>query len=46
MAQYASKYFGQDSHGLVRRDVPLGRVDIGRMESLGEVPGREDAPAK
>jgi hypothetical protein len=46
MAQYASKYFGQDSHGLVRKDVPLGRVDIGKMETLGEVPGKEDAPAK
>ena len=44
MAQYASKYFGQDSHGLVRREVPLGRVDIGRVESLGEVSGKDDAP--
>jgi len=37
MAQYASKYFGQDSHGLLRDRVPEGRVDIGDVESLGEV---------
>ena len=36
MAQYASKYFGQDSHGLVRKEIPLGRVDIGEVKSLGE----------
>jgi hypothetical protein len=42
MAQYASQYFGQDSHGLVRKEVPLGHVDIGEMKSLGEV----DAPQK
>lgn len=39
MAQYASQYFGQDSHGLVRRIVPMGHVDIGSVKSLGEVDG-------
>jgi hypothetical protein len=38
MALYASKYFGQDSHGLVRTAVPLGRVDIGQLKSLGALP--------
>jgi hypothetical protein len=37
MAQYASQYFGQDSHGLVRKAVQLGHVDIGDVKSLGEV---------
>jgi len=30
MAQYASRYFGQDSHGLVRKPVPLGHVEVGQ----------------
>jgi hypothetical protein len=38
MAQYASKYFGQDSHGLLRERVPEGRVEIGAVKSLGTVP--------
>jgi hypothetical protein len=38
MAQYASRYFGQDSHGLVHDTIPLGEVDIGEVKSLGEVP--------
>jgi len=42
MAQYASKFFGQDSNGLVHTLVPLGHVEIGNMESLGET----DAPKK
>jgi hypothetical protein len=42
MAQYAAKYFGQDSHGLLRERVPEGRVDIGDLKSLGAV----DAPGK
>ena len=42
MAQYASQYFGQDSHGLLRARVPEGRVDIGETKSLGEV----NAPQK
>ncbi len=38
MAAYASKYFGEDSHGLIRKEVPLGRVDIGQLKSLGALP--------
>jgi hypothetical protein len=38
MAQYASRYFGQDSNGLLRARVPEGRVNIGEVKSLGEVP--------
>ncbi len=40
MAQYASRYFGQDSHGLVQKAIPLGRVDVGEVKSLGEVPAK------
>jgi hypothetical protein len=40
MAQYASQYFGRDSKGLLRTRVPEGRVDVGEVKSLGEVPGR------
>lgn len=29
MAQYASRYFGQDSHGLLRSQVPEGHVEMG-----------------
>jgi hypothetical protein len=39
MAQSASKYFGQDSQGLVRTSVPFAHVDIGDIKSLGEVNG-------
>ncbi len=28
MAQFASQYFGQDSHGLVRHPIPEGRVEV------------------
>jgi hypothetical protein len=38
MAEYASRYFGQDSGGLLRNRVPEGRVEIGEPKSLGEVP--------
>jgi hypothetical protein len=38
MVEDASKYFGQDSHGLVRKPVPEGHVDIGILQSLGDVP--------
>jgi hypothetical protein len=37
MAQYAARYFGQDSHGLLRDSVPEGQVEIGEVKSLGEV---------
>jgi hypothetical protein len=41
MAQYASRYFGQASHGLLRTLVPDGRVNVGEPKSLGEVDGPE-----
>jgi hypothetical protein len=37
MAKAASEYFGQNSGGMVRRDVPLGRIEIGDVKSLGTV---------
>jgi hypothetical protein len=40
MAQYASLYFGQDSHGLIHKEIPLGHVEIGDLKSLGAVPER------
>jgi len=36
MAQFASKYFGQDSHGLLRKPLPEGHVTLGKLE-VGEV---------
>jgi hypothetical protein len=38
MASFASQYFGQNAHGLVRRLVPEGHVEIGDVKSLGAVP--------
>jgi hypothetical protein len=40
MAQYASTYFGQDTHGLLRSPVPEGHVEIGDVKSLGPVPDK------
>jgi hypothetical protein len=37
MAKYASAYFGQDSHGLVRKPIPEGSVKVGEPKALGEV---------
>jgi hypothetical protein len=37
MALEASKYFGQDSHGLVRKAIPEGKVVVGEVKSLGVV---------
>jgi hypothetical protein len=42
MSQYASKYFGQESHGLLRTQVPEGKVEVGEPKSLGEL----EAPQK
>ncbi len=42
MAQYASQYFGKDTHGLLRMRVPEGNVNVGEPKSLGEI----EAPAK
>jgi hypothetical protein len=35
MTENASRYFGQDSHGLVRKPVPEGRVAIGDVKVIG-----------
>jgi hypothetical protein len=43
MAQYASQYFGQDSHGLVHKEIPLGDVKIGQVKSLGTAQNPSDA---
>jgi len=40
MAQHASPFFGRDSHGLVRREVPQGRVDIGDIKLVDSSPTR------
>ncbi len=36
MALFASRYFGQDTHGLLRRPLPEGHVTLGKLE-IGEV---------
>jgi hypothetical protein len=35
MAKYASPFFGQDSHGLLRTKVPDGRIDVGDPTIIG-----------
>jgi hypothetical protein len=40
MAESASPYFGRDSHGLLRKELPAGRIDIGVLKSLGIVQSR------
>jgi hypothetical protein len=35
MATYASQYFGQDSHGLIRQAIPEGNVEIGIPKTVG-----------
>jgi len=40
MAQFASGYFGQNSHGLMRKEIRAGHVEIGEPKSLGTVPDR------
>jgi hypothetical protein len=40
MTQIAAKYFGQDSHGLIIKAIPEGRVEIGEPRSLGDVPAK------
>jgi hypothetical protein len=37
MAKDASRYFGRDSHGLLRKPVPEGQVELGRPETLNVV---------
>jgi hypothetical protein len=43
MAQYASQYFGQDSHGLIRRAIPEGNVEIGIPRTLS-LDGEKNGP--
>jgi hypothetical protein len=38
MVKQASQYFGQSTNGLLRKPLPLGRVDVGEVKSLGVVP--------
>ncbi|HEY1791926.1 MAG TPA: hypothetical protein VGG34_03345 [Opitutaceae bacterium] len=37
MAMNASRYFGRDTSGLVRENLPAGRVEIGTVKTLGVV---------
>jgi hypothetical protein len=37
MAKNASQFYGEDTHGLVHKDMPVGRVDIGDIKTLGAV---------
>jgi len=39
MAQYASEFFGRDSHGLLRTHVPDGRIYIGDPTVVGYLSG-------
>ncbi len=41
MAQYASRYFGHDTHGLIRKPLPETRVDLGELKILGEEPEKK-----
>ena len=40
MAQYASRYFGQDSHGLLRKPLPEGHVTLGDLKVIEVVPDK------
>jgi hypothetical protein len=44
MAKYASQYFGENTHGLVRRPLPEGSVDVGAPKSLGVESEKTDSP--
>jgi hypothetical protein len=44
MTQNASKYFGRDSHGLVRKPLLQGHVELGDIKVLDSEPAN-DAPA-
>ena len=37
MTAYASQYFGEDTHGLLRKPMPEGRIEVGEPKSLGFV---------
>ena len=38
MVLYASQFCGEDSHGLLRKKLPEGRVDLGDIKSLDVLP--------
>jgi len=38
MMQYASEYFGRDSHGLLRREIREGHVEVGEPTAIGVLP--------
>ncbi|HEY5078441.1 MAG TPA: hypothetical protein VII43_01285, partial [Opitutaceae bacterium] len=38
MMTYASKYFGEETDGLVRNPVPLGHVEVGIPTTIGIAP--------
>ena len=40
MTQAAARYFGQDSHGLTRKPLPVEHVKLDEWKILGEVPGK------
>ena len=40
MAQSASRFFGQDTHGLLRKPLPTERIRMEEMKILGEVPDK------
>ena len=46
MSSVASQYFGQDTHGLVNKPLPEGKVEIGEVKSLGEVQKVSPGPTK
>lgn len=42
MARHAAKYFGRDSRGLQRQEIPVGKVEVGKAEvvELGVPPAK------
>jgi hypothetical protein len=40
MTAIAGKYFGQDSPGLVHRNLGEGHVDIGEVQTIGTTPDK------
>lgn len=38
IAEYASRFFGQESHGLIRKSIPEGAVRVGDLKVLGVEP--------
>jgi hypothetical protein len=41
MAEAAARYFGQDSHGLVRKRDPVAHVDPGEIKVIGTEPQKK-----